>query len=103
MKVSAHDLRALILRALPEEPSAYEGRMEPRHVYFPPSHIKALRLDAMVVIGIRGSGKSFWWSALQEPPIRTMIAQIDRSIQIEERTEVHIGFGQVSRIENYPD
>ena len=103
MKVSAHDLRALILRALPEEPSAYGGRMEPRHVYFPPSHIKALRPDAMVVIGIRGSGKSFWWSALQEPPIRTMIAQIDRSIQIEERTEVHIGFGQVSRIENYPD
>ncbi len=103
MKVSAHDLRALILRALPEEPSSYGERLEPRRIYFPPSHIKALRPDAMVVIGIRGSGKSFWWSALQELPIRKMIARIDRSIQIEERTEVHIGFGQVSRIENYPD
>jgi len=103
MKVSAHDLRALILRALPEEPSSYGERLEPRRIYFPPSHIKALRPDAMVVIGIRGSGKSFWWSALQELPIRKMIARIDRSIQIEESTEVHIGFGQVSRIENYPD
>ncbi len=103
MGVSARDLRELILRALPEEPSSYGGRPEPRHVYFPPSHTKALRPDAMVVIGIRGSGKSFWWSALQDPHIRKMIARIDRSIQIEEKTEVHIGFGPVSRIENYPN
>jgi len=102
MGVSARDLRELILRALPEEASSYGGWPEPRHVYFPPSHTKALRPDAMVVIGIRGSGKSFWWSALQEPHIRKMIARIDKSIQIEESTEVHIGFGPVSRIENYP-
>ena len=35
------------------------------NVYFPQSHLKALHPDMPVVTGMRGAGKTFWWSALQ--------------------------------------
>ena len=37
----------------------------------------ALDPDAMVVAGIRGAGKSFWWHALQDPNIRTLATKGD--------------------------
>ena len=37
----------------------------PKHIYLPPSHLKAMDPDNILVTGMRGAGKTFWWSALQ--------------------------------------
>lgn len=42
-------------------------------LYLPPSHLKALRLDAHVVVGGRGVGKSFWTAVLQSDPLRQQL------------------------------
>lgn len=102
-KLDVQKTRALLLRALPEASSLYGGIPLPQHVYFPPTHAKALRPDALVVVGMRGAGKSFWWAALQDPAIRKLIASVDRFAQIEEKTEVAVGFGERPDIERYPD
>jgi len=98
-------VRDLILRALPQDiPALYRAEdLQPRYVYFPPSHTKALRPDTMVVVGMRGAGKSFWWAALQNQKVRNLIAQVDRYARIEASTEVYVGFGPQPAIERYPD
>jgi len=56
-------LRDLLIKAfeiLPEDMSSHGSAPDPRFVYLPPAHVKALRPDAMVVVGMRGAGKSFW-------------------------------------------
>ncbi len=105
MAITPQEVRDLILRALPQEiPALYRAEdLQPRYVYFPPSHTKALRPDTMVVVGMRGAGKSFWWAALQNPRVRNLIAQVDRYAHIEASTEVYIGFGPQPAIEQYPD
>src|SRR5688572_20030260 len=69
MKLGAatrNQLRTAILESLPQEPSQFDS-VAPQFVYVPPSHIRALEPDAMLVEGIRGAGKSFWWHVLQNP------------------------------------
>lgn len=95
-------LRALLLEALPEETSLHGGPPDPRFVYLPSSHVKALRPDAMVVVGMRGAGKSFWWSALQDPRIRELVAQLDQRVGMEQ-TQVAVGFGEKPDPGSYPD
>jgi len=53
----------------------------------------------MLVVGIRGSGKSFWWSALQEENHRAMLGQ---QIGIAKDTIISTGFGGTSVPQNYP-
>ncbi len=103
MKPDPQTIRELLIKALPETVSLYGGKPAPQYVYFPPSHAKALRPDVLVVRGMRGAGKTFWWAALQDPSVRKLIAQVDRFAQIEERTEILIGFGEQPQIARYPD
>jgi len=96
------ELRELILSALPERWDAF-GPVNPAFVYLPASHLKALRPDAVLISGMRGAGKSFWWNALQDETVRRLLHQVDPKIQIEERTEVAVGFGERPNPEAYPD
>jgi hypothetical protein len=50
----------------------------------------------MLVVGIRGSGKSFWWSSLLDPDIRSVVPFLGGNI------EVKGGFGQGSN-QDWPD
>lgn len=100
---SPEALRNLLLAALPEETSLHGNAPDPRFVYLPSSHVKALRPDAMVVVGMRGAGKSFWWSALQEPRIRAFVSKLERHAEIKEQTQVARGFGERTDLESYPD
>ena len=92
-------------RALAELPEgrSYGERPALEEVYLPSSHVKALDLNNLLVTGMRGSGKTFWWSALQEPEVRRLVGQFGDSSGLNEGTQVRIGFGMRPAIEEYPN
>lgn len=71
-------------------------------IYLPPSHHRALDPDAVVVTGMRGAGKTFWWRALQERPIRQLVSERHRRWALGQDTEVRIGFGVAPAPDAYP-
>jgi hypothetical protein len=75
-------LRQAILSAALETSN---GGREPSFgtLYIPLSHQKALRLEASVVVGGRGVGKSFWTAALRDPKLRTTIGAVLPELDIE--------------------
>lgn len=48
--------------------------VRPSDLFFPSRHIKALDLNRMLIVGMRGAGKSFWSRALCTPNLRQTIA-----------------------------
>lgn len=42
-------------------------------IFVPSGHYKALRLDTMIVEGMRGAGKSFWTEVLRRPELRKQL------------------------------
>jgi hypothetical protein len=95
----SHQLREVIVRALPEDTSLHGKEPELRYTYLPATHAKALRPGSMLVVGIRGSGKSFWWSALQKPELRDAVG---KDIGVNKNTKVSTGFGERHSPDNYP-
>ena len=93
--VSVQAIRHAIVAALPVNTSLQDRAPEPRHVYVPPSHIKALRLEHDLVIGGRGVGKSFWGAALREATIRKMLG---KSVAGLPELLVQSGFGEGSAV-----
>jgi hypothetical protein len=93
------ELRLAILNA-PLETSNFGETPEATTLYLPPSHLKALRLDAHIVVGGRGVGKSFWTSALQSELLRR---QLGAEIAGLTGVEVAIGFSGQEKIDNYPN
>lgn len=89
------------LANLPEGTS--HGEPPPlKSVYLPRSHTKALDPNTFLVTGMRGAGKTFWWSALQQSEIRRFLGTFDRLTKINDGTEVLIGFGVRPEPRNYP-
>ena len=86
---------------LPEETS-YGSHRKPADTYLPPSHRKALNPNVMLVTGTRGSGKTFWWTALQDPQTRKLLARIDRRLAWTAPSEVLAGFGVKQALDSYP-
>lgn len=72
------DMARQTLANLPEGTSWGE-RPVLKHVYLPSSHAKALDMNNPLVTGMRGAGKTFWWSALQEPAVRQLVGQSSTS------------------------
>lgn len=100
MMTSAQEIREAIVAALPINTSNYGEVPNPRNVYIPPAHSKALRLECNLVIGARGVGKSFWTAALSDSALR---ASLTSEVKELERTDVYIGFGSKPNIDAYPD
>lgn len=71
-------------------------------VYLPRSHTKAIDPNTVLVTGMRGAGKTFWWSALQQPEVRRFLGQFDKRTGIHDGTEVLTGFGVRPEPRNYP-
>ena len=90
------------IRALPEETNLGVPP-SPSHVYLPPSHVKALDPNVQLVIGSPGTGKTFWWSALQERGVRQLVERIVDQPPVNENTEVRAAFGTRSAPNEYPD
>ena len=95
----AQKLREAILAATLET-SNFGETPKPGTLYLPPSHLKALRLDAHIVVGGRGVGKSFWTAALQSELLRNQLGTVASELQ---DIEVFAGFGNLPAIENYPN
>ena len=85
------------------EGTSYDERPDAQHVYLPPSHVKAMDPDNMLVTGMRGAGKTFWWGALQESSVRQLIDQTTARSTLGENTEVRTGFGIRPAPDHYPD
>lgn len=61
-------------------------------VYVPAHHAKALNLDASVVVGMRGAGKSWWTAVLASPAHREFVSsQLQSSVL--SRVTAKVGFG----------
>lgn len=89
------------LANLPEGTS--HGELPPlKSVYLPRSHTKAIDPNTVLVTGMRGAGKTFWWSALQKSEVRRFLGKFDRRTKIDDGTEVLTGFGVRPEPGNYP-
>ena len=89
------------LAALPDGTSHGEPPT-PEHVYLPPSHVKAMDPNNLLVTGMRGAGKTFWWSALQDPEVRRLVGLQGKGSGLSEDTEVRTGFGVTPAPDHYP-
>ena len=85
-------LRKAILKSIPPVAAQFD-EVSAKYVYVPAAHLRALEPDAMLVIGARGAGKSFWWRALQEEILRRLV--------IKKSTSVSLGFGEANN-EQWP-
>jgi hypothetical protein len=92
-------LREAILAA-PLETSNFGEIPQPGTLYLPPSHLKALKLDAHIVVGGRGVGKSFWTAALQSELLRGQLGTVSPELQ---GIEVFAGFSSAEAIDSYPN
>ena len=71
-------------------------------VYLPRSHAKAMNPDSLLVTGMRGAGKTFWWSAFQNRDVRHLLARRAGRSALSEKTVVLKGFGVRPAIAEYP-
>jgi hypothetical protein len=71
--------------------------------YVPPTHAKALDLDATLVEGIRGAGKSFWFSLLASPRHLSFVRSSFPEARLPNGVKVLQGFGMGLSIAQAPD
>jgi len=95
-------IRGVIQNALPQETSLSGGIPELKYTYLPAGHAKALHPNSILVVGIRGAGKSYWWSALQSEDHRSLVGRNLPRAGINRETRVSQGFGEKSSPNDYP-
>ncbi len=70
--------------------------------YVPPSHARAIDPDSVLVEGIRGAGKSFWWNALNQDAHRSFVASAFPETRLGDRTRVGPGYGLGPQDDRFP-
>jgi len=104
MSKDAIAIRSGIIQAASSLDQAQSIRQQPEgFTYVPPTHARALDLDATLVEGMRGAGKSFWWSSLASKTHRTFIHDGFPDARLPEKLEVAHGFGAGTYNQDYPD
>jgi hypothetical protein len=87
-------MRDAIRNALQDtDQASAEPNLEPGFSYVPHSHALALDADISIVSGIRGSGKSFWWTYLGSPRHQAYLAQAFPEISRNKENIITHGFG----------
>lgn len=79
------------------------GQQPAGFTYVPPTHARALDINATLVEGMRGAGKSFWWSSLASQPHRAFIQEGFPDARLPKQVDIAHGFGTGSSNEEYPD
>ena len=90
------------LAELPDGTSHGDEAPDLGDVYFPQSHLKALHPDVLVVTGMRGAGKTFWWKALQNEAVRQLMEQRYARAKLSGSTILRTGFGVQTATDEYP-
>ncbi|MFW5640669.1 MAG: hypothetical protein ACOC0H_05855 [Thermodesulfobacteriota bacterium] len=96
------EIRDLMKDALPEDTAVFGQTPDLKNTFTPAGHARALHPDAMLVVGIRGAGKSFWWAVLQDAEHRRMVANVMPKSGIKEGTRISTGFGERPSPVDYP-
>lgn len=79
------------------------AKQPPSFTYVPPTHARALNPEATLIEGMRGAGKSFWWSLLASPEHREFVQKNYPEAQLPSSLVVGQGFGTAFANDNYPD
>lgn len=79
------------------------GAQSPGFTYVPPTHARALDFEVTLVEGMRGAGKSFWWSRLASADHRSFIHTGFPEAKLPEKLEIRQGFGAGTSTTQYPD
>ena len=58
--------------------------------------------DTLLVTGMRGAGKTFWWTALQQISVRRLLGRQTDRFPLSENDTVRTGFGVVAALDDYP-
>jgi hypothetical protein len=95
------EYRQLISAALPASTDADTVDPKPRTLFTPDRHRQALDLDATVVRGARGAGKTVWFKALQNSSLRALAAN-DYQLERLKSVEPLAGYGTELRPDTYP-
>ena len=77
---------------LPDE-TGYGDAPSAAEVYVPRSHLRAIDPGSLLVVAMRGAGKTFWWSALQNDSVRQLVRKQHPRSGLDRDTDVHAGFG----------
>lgn len=72
------------------------------NVYVPSGHQRALSLDAGVVVGMRGAGKSLWTAVLSSDRHRNFVAGLASNVALQ-RATVRVGFGLDDTNTHFPN
>jgi len=89
------------LEELPETIAATTEQPDPRAMFVVLGHERALDPDSTIVVGDRGTGKSFWSAALNSPVTRRLIhGQLPR-LHLD-RVETSWGFSVSTRNQDHP-
>lgn len=89
------------LAELPETMAATTDQPDPRVMFVVLGHERALDPDSTIVVGDRGTGKSFWSAALNSPVTRGLInSQLPR-LRLD-RVETSWGFSVSTRNQDHP-
>jgi len=70
-------------------------------VYVPAQHAKALHLDASVVVGMRGAGKSWWTAVLASDTTRNFVSPWLHGSSLD-RVTARVGFGLDETERDFP-
>ena len=90
----AKALRQAILSSLPEQSAQFgTAAPDPRFLYAPLSHARAIDPDTMLVEGNRGAGKSLWWAALLSDEHRRVVGRTQPKARLDQSLVVSPGFG----------
>jgi hypothetical protein len=79
------------------------AKQPPSFTYVPPTHARALDPEATLIEGMRGAGKSFWWSLLASPEHRKFVQECYPEAQLPSSIIVGQGFGTAFLNHSYPD
>lgn len=89
--VDPRRLRRCILSSIPE--NLFDVHVEPRNIYVPESHLKALDPNRALVVGGRGTGKTFWWETLASDEGARLLSALFDPRKEGLKYEVSVGHG----------
>lgn len=96
-------MREALLEALPSyDQASSEPERTPKFTYVPPSHARALDPENTIVEGMRGAGKSHWWSVLNSAKHRKYLESVFPETRIGENIKISQGYGVALSPDNWP-